>query len=119
MITVAPNESKKVSLIIKKIVEYITFLRIELERQKALADKSNEVRVSELGCFMTLCGVEIVHKFLAYKSAFSLNYKLNNFITSAHFARLIVDLEPTGVSNFAFSFLFFSHLVLLDLCEQT
>lgn len=87
------------SLLIKKIVEYITFLRVELERQKLLAEKGSEVRIGELGCYMTLCGVEIVHKFLAYKSAFTLNYKLNNFITSAHFARLIVDLEPTGVSK--------------------
>lgn len=116
MITITPNESKKVTLIIRKIVEYIIFLRIELERQKALAEKGSEVRVSELGCFMTLCGVEIVHKFLAYKSAFSLNYKLNNFITSAHFARLIVDLEPTGVSNSVF---YFFNLVLLDFLEQT
>lgn len=116
VITVTPNESKKVSLIIRKIVEYIIFLRIELERQKALAEKGSEVRVGELGCFMTLCGVEIVHKFLAYKSAFSLNYKLNNFITSAHFARLIVDLEPSGVSNSVF---YFFNLVLLDFLEQT
>lgn len=84
-------------LTIRKLVEYITFLRIELERQKSAADKSNEVRTNELGCFMTLCSVEVVHKFLAYKSAFALSYKLNNFITAAHFARLIVDLEPTGI----------------------
>jgi Coatomer (COPI) alpha subunit C-terminus len=73
-------------------------LRIELERQKSAADKAAEVRTNELGCFMTVCGVEIVHKFLAYKSAFALCYKMNNFITAAHFARLIVDLEPSGVS---------------------
>ena len=29
------------------------------------------------------------------------NYKLNNFITAAHFARLVLDLEPTGVIIFA------------------
>ena len=46
---------------------------------------------------MTLCGVDIMHKFLAYKSAFALCYKLNNFITAAHFARLVVDLEPSGI----------------------
>ena len=38
-----------------------------------------------------------MHKFLAYKSAFALCYKLNNFITAAHFARLVVDLEPSGI----------------------
>lgn len=98
LLAVNNQEAKKVTLLIKKLVEYISFLRIELERQKAVADKSNEVRINELGCYMTLCGVDIVHKFLAYKSAFALCYKMNNFITAAHFARLIVDLEPTGVS---------------------
>ena len=39
------------------------------------------------------------HKFLAYKSAFTLNYKANNFITASHFARQVIDLEPTGVSS--------------------
>ena len=38
------------------------------------------------------------HKFLAYKSAFTLNYKASNFITASHFARQVIDLEPTGVS---------------------
>lgn len=37
------------------------------------------------------------HKFLAYKSAFTLNYKANNFITASHFARQVIDLEPTGI----------------------
>lgn len=48
---------------------------------------------------MTLCGMETPHKFLAYKNAFNINYKAQNFLTAAHFARLIVDLEPTGVSK--------------------
>lgn len=98
LLAVSPQEAKKVALIVRKLVEYITFLRVEMERQKTAADKGSEVRTNELGCYMTLCGVEIVHKFLAYKSAFALSYKLNNFITAAHFARLIVDLEPSGVS---------------------
>lgn len=38
------------------------------------------------------------HKFLAYKSAFTLNYKAGNFITASHFARQVIDLESSGVS---------------------
>jgi len=41
--------------------------------------------------------MKIEHKFLAYKSAF--NYKANNFITASHFARLVIDLESSGVSD--------------------
>jgi hypothetical protein len=97
LLAVSPTETKQVALLVRRLVEYITFLRVELERQKAATEKANEVRTNELGCFMTLCGVDLVHKFLAYKSAFALSYKLNNFITAAHFAKLIVDLEPSGI----------------------
>lgn len=37
------------------------------------------------------------HKFLAYKSAFTLNYKAGNFITASHFARQVIDLESSGI----------------------
>ena len=42
--------------------------------------------------------MEGAHKFLAYKTAMNNNYKVQNNITAAHFARLVLDLEPTGVS---------------------
>lgn len=57
------------------------------------------MRKLELDCYMTLCGMEQAHKFLAFKGAFTSNYKAQNFITAAHFARLVIDLENTGVSN--------------------
>ena len=46
---------------------------------------------------MTLCAMDNVHKFLAYRNALQCNYKVQNFITAAHFARLVLDLEPTGI----------------------
>jgi len=51
------------------------------------------------------------HKFLAYKSAFTLNYKANNFITASHFARQVIDLESTGVSPIAKSINFVCFVV--------
>ena len=48
---------------------------------------------------MTLCGMEVAHKFLAYKNAMNATYKLENHITAAHFARQVLDLEPTGVRS--------------------
>lgn len=36
---------------------------------------------------MTLCGMEVAHKFLAFKNAMNTTYKLENHITAAHFAR--------------------------------
>jgi Coatomer (COPI) alpha subunit C-terminus len=49
---------------------------------------------------MTLCGMENAHKFLAFKNAMNNNYKMSNFITASHFARLVLELEPTGVITF-------------------
>lgn len=84
--------------LIKRLVEYITAMRIELERKQLLADSSSDVvRMTELSCYMTLCGMDNAHKFLAYRNALQSNYKVKNFITAAHFARQVLDLEPTGI----------------------
>lgn len=53
--------------------------------------------MAELSCYMTLCGMDKAHKYLVYKNALQNNYKIQNYITAAHFARLILDLEPTGL----------------------
>ena len=72
----------------KRLVEYITAIRIELERKKLVAGKSEDVvRINELGCYMTLCSLDSAHKFLVMKQAMNSNYKIQNFITAAHFAR--------------------------------
>ena len=75
-------------------------MRIELERKKLVAAKSEDnVRIIELSCYMTLCGMDNAHKFLAFRNAMNTNYKASNFITAAHFARQVLDLEPTGIFN--------------------
>lgn len=84
---------------IAKTAEYITAMRIEIERKKLVAANADPVRICELACLMTLCQMENAHKFLAFKNAFTLLYKMQNFITAAHFARQIVNLEASGVSN--------------------
>lgn len=70
-------------------------MRIELDRKKIVG--SDAMRATELSCYMAVCGMETAHKFLAYKNAMNNNYKMQNFITAAHFARLILELEPTGI----------------------
>ena len=59
--------------------------------------------MTELSCYMALCGMDTAHKFLAFKNAMNNNYKMQNFITAAHFARLVLDLEPTGVIKMYFN----------------
>jgi len=75
-------------------------MRIELERKKLVSSGSTDnVRMTELSCYMALCGMDTAHKFLAYKNAMNNNYKMQNFITASHFAKMVLDLEPTGVSH--------------------
>lgn len=89
---------KVVDGLVKRLVEYITAMRVELERKKLVAANSDDTkRVVELSCYMTLCGMDNAHKFLAYKNAMVSNYKIQNFITASHFARLVLDLESTGI----------------------
>lgn len=91
-----------VKKLVSMLVEYITAMRVEIERQKLQTQKTEAtaeatVRMAELSCYMTLCGMDRAHKFLVYKNALQSNYKIQNFITAAHFARLVLDLEPTGL----------------------
>ena len=78
---------------VKESVEYILAMRIQLESKKLKADPTQKTRQLELECYMTLCGMAPAIKFLTYKVAFNSCYKANNFITAAHFARLVTDLQ--------------------------
>jgi Coatomer (COPI) alpha subunit C-terminus len=83
---------------VARLLEYISAIRIELERKKLIASGGETtVRATELSCYMTLCAMDNAHKFLAYRNAMQSNYKSQNFITASHFTRLILDLEPTGI----------------------
>jgi coatomer subunit alpha len=81
------EELKQLQALIVKLVEYTTAMRIEIERKTLVQAKGDAVRIAELACLMSLCQMEHAHKFLAYKSAFTLLYKMGNYITAAHFAR--------------------------------
>jgi len=52
------------------LVEYITAMRIEIERKRLVSSGSKDtIRIAELSCYMTLCGMDKAHKFLVYKNA--------------------------------------------------
>lgn len=71
------ESQKELNEIIRKCGEYITAMRIELERKRLVGSGSQDnARITELGCYMTLCAMVIEHKFLAYKNAMNNNYKM-------------------------------------------
>ena len=78
---------------VREAVEYIFAMKIQLTSKQLAAKPDQLVRKLELDCYMTLCGMDPAIKFLAFEGAFNSCYKAGNFITAAHFARLITDLE--------------------------
>lgn len=71
------DQAKELQEIIRKSSEYITAMRIELERKRLVsAGSTDNARITELGCYMTLCAMDLAHKFLAYKNAMNTNYKM-------------------------------------------
>mmetsp|Transcript_7397 Transcript_7397/g.12488 ORF Transcript_7397/g.12488 Transcript_7397/m.12488 type:complete len:230 (+) Transcript_7397:3090-3779(+) len=93
------EQLEQINQLVARLLEYITAIRIELERKRLLALGGTEhvIRITELSCFMTLCAMDNAHKFLAFRNAMQSNYKAQNFITAAHFTKLILDLEATGI----------------------
>jgi Coatomer (COPI) alpha subunit C-terminus len=49
------HEANQLQALISKTVEYITAMRIEIERKKLVAANADTVRICELACLMTLC----------------------------------------------------------------
>jgi len=99
------EEKKNVTNLMVQIVEYITACRCEIDRKTLVAQTTadpslgpkNSVRIAELACYMTMCGLENAHKYHVLKSAMTITYKIGNNVTAAHFARAIIDLESTGI----------------------
>lgn len=71
------DDLKKLQGHITQVTEYIMAMRIELERKRLVTAKSeDQARIAELSCYMTLCGMNTAHKFLAFKNAMNMNYKM-------------------------------------------
>ena len=63
--------------LVTMLVEYITAMRVEIERKRLVSSGSKDtIRMAELSCYMTLCGMDKAHKFLVYKNALQNNYKI-------------------------------------------
>jgi len=61
---------KDVKTLTAMLVEYITAMRVEIERKRLVSSGSQDtIRMAELSCYMTVCGMDKAHKFLVYKNA--------------------------------------------------
>lgn len=83
------KDEKVIKALISKVKEYITGIRIELERRKlkeSATTDEDKIREAELACYFTVCQMDERHRVLALKSAVTILYKMGNFITAGHCA---------------------------------
>jgi coatomer protein complex subunit alpha (xenin) len=83
------DEVKELVIIVK---EYVLGLQLELKRREM---KDDPVRQQELAAYFTHCKLQTPHLRLAYFSAMTVCYKSKNMATAAHFARSLLDTNPT------------------------
>ncbi|EFH54810.1 hypothetical protein ARALYDRAFT_900557 [Arabidopsis lyrata subsp. lyrata] len=83
------DDVKELVIIVK---EYVLGLQMELKRREM---KDDPVRQQELAAYFTHCKLQTPHLRLAYFSAMTVCYKAKNMATAAHFARSLLDTNPT------------------------
>lgn len=71
--------------------EYVLGLQLELKRKET---KDNPVRQQELAAYFTNCNLQTPHLRLALLNAMTVCFKAKNFVTSAHFARRLLESNP-------------------------
>ncbi|XP_022861095.1 coatomer subunit alpha-2-like [Olea europaea var. sylvestris] len=84
------DEVKELIIIVK---EYVLGLQMELKR-KELTD--NPARQQELAAYFTHCKLQLPHRRLALLNAMSVCFKAQNLSTAAHFARELLETNPTA-----------------------
>lgn len=83
------NEASEVKEMLEICREYITALRIKT----AIAENaSNPARCTELSAYFTHCNLQPAHLLLALRLAMATSFKHKNFITTAGFARRLLEL---------------------------
>ncbi|XP_021889806.1 coatomer subunit alpha-1 isoform X2 [Carica papaya] len=83
------DEVKELIIIVK---EYVLGLQMELKRREL---KDDPVRQQELAAYFTHCNLQLPHLRLALLNAMTICYKAKNFATAAHFARRLLETNPT------------------------
>ncbi|CAA6671832.1 unnamed protein product [Spirodela intermedia] len=87
------REVDAVKELIDIVREYMLGLKLEVRRKETMDDP---VRQQELAAYFTNCKLQEVHLRLALGSAMTVCFKGGNFATAAHFARMLLDTNPTA-----------------------
>eukprot|EP01101_Sappina_pedata_P008007 TRINITY_DN4346_c0_g1_i1.p1 TRINITY_DN4346_c0_g1~~TRINITY_DN4346_c0_g1_i1.p1 ORF type:complete len:1270 (+),score=556.96 TRINITY_DN4346_c0_g1_i1:72-3881(+) len=96
LIVETKQEAAEVNGLIALCKEYVLGLKIELHRKEAEAKGADVVRLAELAAYFTHCNLQPSHLMQTLKSAMNAAFKAKNYLTSASFARRLLDLNPKG-----------------------
>ncbi|KAI9180850.1 hypothetical protein LWI28_008710 [Acer negundo] len=86
------REVDEVKALLDIVKEYVLGLQIEVKRREL---KDNPVRQQELAAYFTNCGLQPPHKRLALQNAMTVCFRGKNLATAAHFARELLNTNPT------------------------
>lgn len=76
--------------------EYVTAVRLELERKE---HKGDVVRMTELSAYLTHCRLQPMHLLLGLNLAMTCAYKAENFINAASFARRLLEMPEASTDK--------------------
>ncbi|KAK0582815.1 hypothetical protein LWI29_029895 [Acer saccharum] len=86
------REVDEVKALLDIVKEYVLGLQIEVKRREL---KDNPVRQQELAAYFTNCSLQPPHKRLALQNAMTVCFRGKNLATAAHFARELLNTNPT------------------------
>ncbi|KAK8940511.1 Coatomer subunit alpha-3 [Platanthera zijinensis] len=86
------REVDEVKELIEITKEYALGLKIEVKRKET---KDDLIRQQELASYFTNCKLQKVHTRLVLTSAMTICFKGGNYATSANFARMLLENNPT------------------------
>lgn len=92
------REVDEVKALLDIVKEYVLGLQMELKRREL---KDNPQRQQELAAYFTNCSLQPAHKRLALLNAMTICFKAKNLATAAHFARELINTNPTVDSQAA------------------
>jgi len=95
LLVVQSNEVGEVRDIMSVCKEYITGVLIELERKNT----GDPVRQAELAAYFTRCKLQPSHMILVLNLAMTRAFKLKNYITAAHFAERLLNMQEINAAS--------------------
>eukprot|EP00922_Rhytidocystis_sp_ex-Travisia-forbesii_P020210 GHVS01029784.1.p1 GENE.GHVS01029784.1~~GHVS01029784.1.p1 ORF type:complete len:1266 (-),score=169.97 GHVS01029784.1:250-3756(-) len=94
-VAAAPEEENQLTEFLELARQYVLAMRLECARLQL--DESEVSRNLELMSYFTCCKMQPSHSFLVLRRAMGVAWKLENFITTASFARRLLETNVSAI----------------------